>query len=86
MDCLECGKYIKFISDKELDAISPGWEKEVKFKEETETPSSTVTHWVKKKKSIRLAEMDFKLDLILDHLGIKNSPELRKMHWKGNDT
>ena len=69
VDCTECGKYIKFIGDRELSDLYPGWRDVIEFK--GDFIKSVVLPSKKKKKSVRLAEMDFKLDLILEHLGIK---------------
>lgn len=63
IDCLECGKYIKFISVRELDVLVNGWREKV---EHIPTPIK-----VKKKSRINLQDINFKLDLILDHLGIE---------------
>lgn len=49
--CEKCKRYIKFISQKELNKLSP------------------VAGGVPEQ--ITLEEINFKLDLILDHLGIK---------------
>jgi len=51
VDCLECGKYIKFMGEKELRKIKS---------------ESAID------REITNAELNFKLDLILDHLGVKN--------------
>ena len=61
LDCTECGKFIKFIGSDELDEISPGWEEMIDFKNKKKISDD---------RSI-LAEISFKLDLIIDHLGIK---------------
>ena len=56
LSCGECGKYIKFISDS--DAAFLEWvDKESAPKQQN---NSTIQ------------EINFKLDLVLDHLGIKN--------------
>ena len=61
LDCLECGRYIKFIGDKELNDIDPKWRDKTDFKEKERLENE-----------IDLEEINFKLDLILDHLGVKN--------------
>ena len=61
LDCTECGKFIKFIGSSELDKISPGWRGKIEFKNKKK---------VSEDKSI-LSEINFKLDLIIDHLGIE---------------
>ena len=53
LDCTECGKYIKFIGQNDLDAL-------LKI-ENTDEPAM-----------VTLDEINFKLDLIIDHLGITN--------------
>ena len=70
VDCTECGNYIKFIGDRELSDLYPNWKDEIGFK--GDFINGVVSKKVKKKKSAKLAEIDFKLDLILDHLGVKN--------------
>lgn len=69
VDCTECGRYIKFVGDRELSDINPNWKNEIEIKSYLVEDDSVKP--LKKKKSVRLAEMDFKLDLIMDHLGIK---------------
>ena len=61
LDCLECNKYIKFVGEKELSTLV------IDPESIKEKPS------VKRNKpdaSITLTDLSFKLDLILDHLGI----------------
>jgi hypothetical protein len=59
VDCLECGRYIKFIGESELDRIKIVQNVD-DFQEHPIYPEDG------------LAELNFKLDLIIDHLGVKN--------------
>ena len=71
VDCTECGRYIKFIGDRELSDLYPNWRDVIDYRPNVVMPGNIVKK-IKKKRSARLAEIDFKLDLILDHLGVKN--------------
>ena len=64
LDCTECGKYIKFIGHKEFDEISQSTHKD-DFEEHPDYPEDNGG----------LDEINFKLDLILYHLGIMQRSE-----------
>jgi hypothetical protein len=61
MDCKECGKYIKFIGKNELSNMGIDIMDLVK-KKVPKHPDTGIT----------LKDINFKLDLIIDHLGIKS--------------
>ena len=81
VDCGECGRYIKFIGNRELTDIYPGWEHEITSERKQEKQLGEPS----------LAEMNFKLDLILDHFGIRDTYHQNKrrlenegQNWKNS--
>ena len=64
LDCTECGKYIKFIGQRELDGMVRLESDGNVFLPPREGGYAET--------EITLGELSFKLDLILDHLGVKN--------------
>ena len=60
VDCVECGKFIKYLGkDEVIDD----------FQEHPDYPED---EYILNRKFVTLDELSLKLDLILDHLGIKN--------------
>ena len=62
LDCTECGKYIKFIGKKELRELL------ISVSAYDDLPDPAYDDLP----DVSLSEINFKLDLIIDHLGIKN--------------
>ena len=61
VDCAECGKYIKFIGERELTELCPGWQHDITSKRtkiEKRSDSSALDK--------RLDQIEFKLDVIID--------------------
>ena len=67
MDCEICGRFIKFIGNKELDDIAPGWRKELDFKVKSDHSSVDLSKIIENQKEIK-----FLLDVIIDHLQIRD--------------
>ena len=65
LDCPNCHKFIKFIGENELSKIVTNWKDKV--------PKNKVSVDEKNlnRQLVTLEELGFKLDLIIDHLGIK---------------
>ena len=70
LDCTVCGKYIKFIGENELSKIVSNWKDKI--------PSNKVSVDEKNlnRQLVTLEELGFKLDLIIDHLGITKTGRL----------
>ena len=65
LDCTVCGKYIKFIGERELYSILKSGDRNEKYSRIFKSEKSLNLNFVS------LEEINFKIDLILDHLGIK---------------
>lgn len=66
LDCTECGKYIKYIGEQELREIK------IKYADNILDDLQDRPH----RPEDDLSEISFKLDLILDHLGIISEPPI----------
>ena len=64
LDCTVCGKSIKFIGENELSKIVTNWKDKIQINNTDERNLN--------RQLVTLEELGFKLDLIIDHLGIKN--------------
>ena len=77
VDCGECGRYIKFIGNRELSDIYPGWEHEI-IKKRTPIDRKYQQASISDHSSVDLSkiienqkEIKFLLDVIIDHLQIR---------------
>jgi len=64
LDCLECGRYIKYIGEGELLGLGVNLD-EIEFKK-----SPARRKKIASKHRVTMEELNFKLDLIISHLGI----------------
>ena len=75
VDCLECGRYIKFISEGELNGSYPNWRNEVNDKRTSikKIKQKNITNPDFSEIIENQKEIKFKLDVIIDLLSIEDS-------------